>query len=264
GEDPERGFFTLDAADARGDPAPIRLVFLNTGEGSQVSEGILTDAQFRWLACELDRAEADDRLVVLLSHHQEANVSRITDPLLRAGEGAPYCESLAACEARIEALLHAHPNVVLHLVGHGHANRIVAHPFVPGEGEAASPERGYWEIETSSIIDWPQQSRVVELVAYPDGVGEIWSTVVDHAPLASDPDLNALTELGRVLSANDPQRRLKEPVAGAVVDGEGTPEDRNRVLRFAIPPGPLARIYPDGAARPEDGVITSRDRFGAR
>ena len=50
----------------------------------------------------------------------------------------------------LRGLLRQHPNVVLHVVGHTHRNRV-------------TDQGGYLEIETCSTLDWPQEGRLIEV-----------------------------------------------------------------------------------------------------
>jgi len=121
-------------------------------------------------------------------------------------------------------LLLAHPNVVAWVNGHTHQNQVWAHTRTDGSG-------GFWEINTASHIDFPQQSRLIELVDNNDGTLSIFTTMVDHAgPAAyggvvSDPV--ALAGLARELAMNDPQQRSSAQ--------EGTTADRNLELLSPTP-----------------------------
>ena len=80
----------------------------------------------------------------------------------------------------IECLFLRHRGVVAFVVGHQHRNRITPHPRA-GDG-------GFWEIGTSAHIDWPQQSRLLDLVDNADGTLSIFSTVFDQgAPAVPGP-----------------------------------------------------------------------------
>jgi hypothetical protein len=69
---------------------------------------------------------------------------------------------------------------------------------------------GFWEINTASHVDWPQQSRIVEVVDNGDRTLSIFGTILDHAaPTAWPVNPSApleLAALSRELAANDPQR----------------------------------------------------------
>jgi hypothetical protein len=97
---------------------------------------------------------------------------------------------------------------------------------------------GFWEINTASHIDFPQQARIVELVDNRDGTLSIFGTIIDSlAPLhwtgTGSPD--QLAALSRELAANDWQNR----VAGLDPQGHdgrrGAVSDRNVELLVRAP-----------------------------
>jgi hypothetical protein len=150
-------------ADSCIDTEHVRLVLLDTNHPAGNYEGSIGAAQIAWLEARLAEATADGRLAVLASHHGSASLvnTRGNDP-----------ERLLA-QALVDAA-HRHPCVVAWLVGHRHLHRVEAHPHPQGQGG------GFWEITTASTIDWPSQTRAVELVRHPDGLLEIVCTLQDH------------------------------------------------------------------------------------
>jgi len=90
---------------------------------------------------------------------------------------------------------------------------------------------GFWELNTAAHIDWPQQSRIVEVVDNRDGTLSVFGTIVDHAGPASSwcsaSGPLALTSLSRELSANDWQDRTD--------DRRGGVDDRNVELVLPAP-----------------------------
>jgi hypothetical protein len=120
--------------------------------------------------------------------------------------------------------LKTKPQVVAWVNGHTHRNQIWAHP---------APAGGFWEINTASHIDFPQQARIIEIADNADGTLSIFTTILDHAAPAEVPgELGpplSLASLSRELAANDWQ--LSD-------DGlEGTPGDLNTELVINAPPG---------------------------
>src|SRR5262249_10681848 len=133
--------------------------------------------------------------------------------------------------AELVALLHRFPNVVLWLNGHTHINAVHPRP-----APAGSPGSGFWEVTTCAVVDWPCQTRLVELIDAGDYLS-IVCTMLDHDPPAgvpSAPSTAELASLHRELAAN-------MPFAGAAGPGQGTPTDRNVELRLAAP-FPAARL----------------------
>jgi hypothetical protein len=92
-------------------------------------------SSFRSRDASLVRTASRDRYVVLLSHHGYAHLSN--------PRGEKRADELLRLLARFG-------NVVLWLNGHTHMNLIVA-------------RKGFWEVTTGSIVDWPCQARVIEL-----------------------------------------------------------------------------------------------------
>jgi hypothetical protein len=107
----------------------------------------------------------------------------------------------------VEALLLASPQVIAFVNGHSHTNQIWDHKRAGGQG-------GFWEINTASHIDWPQQSRLIEIVDNADGTLSIFTTMVDHAgPASYGGQLGgprSLAGLARELAANDWHERTND------------------------------------------------------
>ena len=167
-----------------------------------------TSAQFDWLT---QRAEAHssryldanghwvtgngaDKLIMIFSHHTVETMenSSASDRVDRHDGGEPAAAaSPTSC-----------------LGQRAHAPQPVGpHPRPAGTAVGG----GFWEVNTASHIDWPQQSRVIELVDNGDGTLSIFGD--DHRPRRTVRLAGAaprrpleLAALSRELGANDPQR----------------------------------------------------------
>lgn len=73
--------------------------------------------------------------------------------------------------------LHEYPNLILWIAGHRHYNTIT--PQVSPDSD--HPELGFWEVETSSLRDFPQQFRTFDIVRNSDNTISIFATDVDPA-----------------------------------------------------------------------------------
>jgi 3',5'-cyclic AMP phosphodiesterase CpdA len=173
------------------DSGEIRYLTLDTVCDAGGADGSIDAAQMRWLEERLD--EARDRYVVVLSHHGHDTLSN------RRGERR--AEELLAT-------LRRHANVILWLNGHIHANRI-------------TPRGTFWEVTTSSLVDWPCQARLVEIHRKGSGHLAITCTMLDH-------DGEGLAGLHRELAAN-------VPLNGFDSWRPGLPADRNAVLLLPDP-----------------------------
>jgi metallophosphoesterase (TIGR03767 family) len=187
------------------DRGNVRCIVLDTVNPNGYSEGSIDAEQFEWLTQVL--ATTTDRYVMVFSHH---SVATMNNPFIATGlDLQPRVLGPA-----VETLLLEHPNVVAWVNGHTHRNEIVPHTKAGGSG-------GFWEINTASHVDFPQQSRLIEVVDNHDGTLSIFATMVDHAgPAAYGGRLGntvGLASLARELSANDPQERTSGRT-GAVAD----------------------------------------------
>jgi len=189
----------------------VRFVVLDTVNENGQAEGSLDQTQFAWLQAQL--AAATDRLVVVASHHTSWTMDN-------ASAGPTGARVLG--DAVVTELL-AHDTVIAWVNGHTHSNTVRAHAREGGGG--------FWEINTASHVDWPQQSRLVEIVDNRDRTLSIFTTMLDHgAPLAPGAQLDGpmkLAAMGRLLAANDPQEQT--------TDRRGTRWARNTELLVRAP-----------------------------
>jgi metallophosphoesterase (TIGR03767 family) len=204
------------------DTQAVRLITLDTACPGGGAEGCITTTQMQWLERRLEevhstfrsrdgtsvRTQHQDRLVVILSHHG-------LDTLTNRREHPKEPGTSHADPGRLLELLLRFDNVVLWLNGHIHANRVRAHPDPSGKGG------GFWEVTTGSLVDWPCQGRIVELVDLGDGLLAIACTMVDHAG-------SELAVLHRELAGN-------APGAGFDSGRAGNPLDRNVILPLRAP-----------------------------
>jgi metallophosphoesterase (TIGR03767 family) len=185
------------------DTPTVRFITLDTVCAAGGADGCIDAPQLHWLERRLEevhsrfrsrdgspvRTRNEDRLVVIVSHHGFDSLRN------------PRAEVLAD---RLLDLLLRFDNVVLWLNGHIHANRIT-----PRAGRNGA--RGFWEVTTSSIVDWPCQGRIVELFDAGRGRLGIACTMVDH-------DGAGLAALHRELAANVPFNGFDSGRPGTLLD----------------------------------------------
>ena len=191
----------------------VKLIVLDSVNHFGGWQGSLDSEQFEWLEREVASAVMP---VVLASHHPLSKLFNSYAPVGRR-----------ICVEEIEEMLVKYPRVIAWLAGHEHRHHI---KWIGSVEE----ERGFWQIETASHADWPQQSRTIEIVR--DGIGDIYFglSVVNHAGGLSYGDATTPVEiaaLSRTLSANIWQKRLELGATHDVNWWNGRPEDRNVVLK---------------------------------
>ncbi|MCA9522073.1 MAG: metallophosphoesterase [Myxococcales bacterium] len=213
---------------------PIRVIALNTTANSVAdgsSEGSIDRKQLEeFLIPELKKAQDEKNLVIVTAHHY---ISSITNP---DTFGPKDPKDVSAAE--LEAVLFEYPNVILWVGAHSHRHKITAH-VAPSDKE---PMHGFWELETSAVIDWPNQSRIIEVIDNRDGTGTIITTVFDYISDESD-WVSKQADRGRFWAVYDIQSGRDFP------NSYGVESDRNTLLRFAIPPQVRERLeasYVDG------------------
>ncbi len=214
-----KGYYAFDSG------THLRCVVLDTMNPGGYADGSLDPTQFSWLKEELAASDGTGRLVVIFSHHTSGTMS---NPVPSPDDTGPRIMG-----DEVVATLLAYKQVVLWVNGHTHRNDVIAHPGANG---------GFWEGNTAAHIDFPHQSRIVEIVDNLDGTLSIFCTLVDaDAPLtvssvasyASPTSVRDLAALGRELGSNDPQNRTS---ATDLQGGRRGPvEARNVELLVAAP-----------------------------
>jgi metallophosphoesterase (TIGR03767 family) len=226
----------------------LRCVVLDTMNPGGYSEGSLDTGQFAWLQAELTANAATGRLAVIFSHHPSVSMS---NPTVTPDDTGPRVMG-----DEVVALLLSFPHVVLWVNGHTHRNDVIAHPGSNG---------GFWEVNTAAHIDFPHQSRILEVVDNLDGTLSIFGTIVDaEAPLSvssaaqydAPASLSGLAAIARELGANDPQARPADLNGGR----RGPVEARNVELLVKAPVdlglGGPATPTTRPAGRPRSGPTT--------
>jgi len=150
------GYFSFRPLEGK----PIRFVVLNTlSQNPAHASGAVGDRQFEWLKSQLEEAEQAGELVIVGGHHRTDDFTVLS----QVGGGD------------IEDLLASYENVILYLVGHAHHNGI--RKIDPDD------ERGYWELMCASTVDYPMQTRILELVYEGNGYLSVYATnVAQNAP----------------------------------------------------------------------------------
>ena len=194
----------------------VCLISLDTVNEYGGWQGSLDEQQFLWLQETLKREDA--KYFVILSHHPAATLFNLYSP--------DESEKRFGTQEVLDVLL-AEPRVILWLAGHNHRHRI--------EKISAPGVRGFYHIETSSLIDWPQQGRYVEIFELEDEI-YISTKVFDHqstvdmqSAISDLSKIENLAGISRALAANDWQKRGAK-VTGAYGTGEAS--DRDRFLKL--------------------------------
>ncbi|MDD1694937.1 MAG: TIGR03768 family metallophosphoesterase, partial [Methanoregula sp.] len=148
----------------------------NTPDGSSSGHGSLDKERYEWLVHELDTGQAEGKLMIIAAHIPvgvELEETGLKSLLT-------WDKYAAVSDTDLVAKLHTYPNLLLWIAGHRHENTITALK----SPDASRPELGFWEVETASLREFPQQFRTFEIVRNSDNTVSVFATDVD--PSVSD------------------------------------------------------------------------------
>jgi metallophosphoesterase (TIGR03768 family) len=159
---------------------PIKVIVLddtqkeNDGSADIHGHGFLDPARWTWLKKELADGDAAGQLMIIAAH-VPINVE-VTAPNSEMGWWVNPQNAVTLPDLITE--LQNHPNILLWLSGHRHLNTVKA--FISPD-PVNSPEKGFWQVETPSLRDFPQQFRTFEIYLNSDYTISILATNVDPA-----------------------------------------------------------------------------------
>jgi metallophosphoesterase (TIGR03768 family) len=159
---------------------PIKVIVLDDtqkeddGSADIHGHGFLDKTRWSWLKKELADGDAAGQFMIIAAH-VPINVE-VTAP--NSEMGWWLNPQNAVTLPNLIAELQSHPNLLMWLSGHRHLNTVKA--FISPD-PANAPEKGFWQVETSSLRDFPQQFRTFEIYLNSDYTISIVTTDVDPA-----------------------------------------------------------------------------------
>ena len=224
---------------------PLRVVVLdNIQDPNDQSHdihghGYLSATRLKWLRAELLQAKMRNELVIIASH-----VPLAVAPI---GSEMEWWESTKDPNATLHnaitlssliSEIQANGNVLCLLAGHRHVNAIKAFKAPPG----APSEHGFWQIETSSLHDFPQQFRALQVYLNSDYTISIVAVNVDPAVKDGTPAESA---------------RRMAIAAQQIIQNDMRPNAPNVERAFGTIP--VASMDP---TRPQNNTIDESIRYG--
>ena len=165
---------------------PLKVIVLDDtqreddGSPDVHGHGFLDQARWDWLKKELAAGDAAGQLMIIAAH-VPIDVE-VTAPHSEMGWWTDP-QNVVSLPGLL-AELQSHPNFILWISGHRHLNTVKA---FQSPNPAHAPEKGFWQVETSSLRDFPQQFRTFELYLNSDGTLSIVTTDVDPAVAEGTP-----------------------------------------------------------------------------
>ena len=162
---------------------PIKVIVLDNTERDDeiyyhgMGHGSIDQERYDWLVSELDKGQVEGKLMIIAAHIP------IGVDFGSVGFFMNWSSYAAVSEANLITKLHTYPNLILWMAGHRHINMVTALK----SPDNSHPECGFWEVETASLRDFPQQFRTFEIVRNSDHTISIFTTDVD--PIANSGSL---------------------------------------------------------------------------
>lgn len=156
---------------------PIKVIVLDDTQKESdpdfhmYGHGSLDKERYDWLVSELDKGQSEGKLMIIAAHVPIG----FEHPATSSGIFMFWNPYAAVTEANLIAKLHTYPNLLMWIAGHRHMNNVIAFP----SPDANHPELGFWQIETSSLREFPQQFRTFEILRNSDNTISIFATDVD-------------------------------------------------------------------------------------
>ena len=153
---------------------PIKVIVLDDtqreddGDTDIHGHGFLDRARWAWLKKELAEGDTAGQLMIIAAHVPIA----VEKPGSELGWWNDDRNAVSQTDLINE--LQKHPNFIMWIAGHRHLNTVKAF-------SGTTPENSFWQVETSSLRDFPQQFRTFEIYLNGDNTISIVTTNVDPA-----------------------------------------------------------------------------------
>ena len=149
---------------------PLKVIVLDdTRDDNDIYPGIygqgsLENGRQEWLISQLQAGQDEGKLMIIAAHIP-----------IGVAPGTPLGWYDSTVEANLIAELKTYPNLILWIAGHRHLNKVTAFKSTDPE----HPENSFWEVETKSLREFPQQFRTFDIVRNSDNTISIFATNVD-------------------------------------------------------------------------------------
>lgn len=181
---------------------PIKVIVLDDtckGPGQpNYAGGSLDQGRLDWLKQELQAGQDNNQLMIIAAHIPfKVYKNLVTDPA--QVDTHPQIMTLflpspaysVVNDDSLLTVLQGYPNLIMWIAGHRHMNTVTPQIHL------TDPTRSFWEVETSSLRDFPQQFRTFRIYRNSNNTVSIIITNVDPAVSAVSP---ATTSRGNAIA----------------------------------------------------------------
>ncbi len=141
------------------------------GDLAYNGSGWIDEERLSWLTGELQQGQNAGELMIIACHIPINPQADLDD----TSKQPQFHPDSYRSDAELIDVLRNYPNLILLLAGHRHINAVTPHPST----DPAHPENGFWEVETASLRDFPQQFRIFDIRRNSDNTVSIVTTDVD-------------------------------------------------------------------------------------
>jgi metallophosphoesterase (TIGR03768 family) len=168
---------------------PIKVIVLDDTDKMDCSPyGCLDAPRYNWLINELESGQAADEFMIICSH-----IPVWADGYQSPDSDPPHTfwnpDSYVSDQELVATINSTYSNVVLWIAGHVHRNAITPQA-ANSQAQSGDPDYGwgFWEVETPSLRDFPQEFRRFEIVLNSD-LETISILVIDVDPAVNPASL---------------------------------------------------------------------------
>ncbi|WP_243373360.1 TIGR03768 family metallophosphoesterase [Geotalea sp. SG265] len=185
---------------------PVKIIVLDDtckGPGQpNYAAGCIDQARLDWLKNELQGGQDNNQLMIIAAHIPFRPYKNLVIDPVQVASSPPFMSlfipkpypgaTSVVSDTSLLAILQNYPNLIMWISGHRHMNTITPqiHP--------TDPTRSFWEVETASLRDFPQQFRTFRIYRNSDNTISIIVTNVDPAVAPVSP---ATTSRGNAIAA---------------------------------------------------------------
>ncbi|MEI6122867.1 MAG: TIGR03768 family metallophosphoesterase [Bacteroidota bacterium] len=154
---------------------PLKIIVIDDTQldtDPQVKEGIyghgeLGNGRYEWLIAQLKAGQQANQLMIISAH---IPIGVLPESPMDWNVAPGY-----SSETNLIEQLKLFPNLILWVAGHRHLNTITAFAST----DMNHPENGFWQVETKSLREFPEQFRTFDIVLNSDNTISIITTDVD-------------------------------------------------------------------------------------
>ncbi len=169
---------------------PLKVIVLDDTQSEEDGShdihghGFLDATRWNWLQAELAAGQAANQLMIIAAHVPLAVASIGSEvEWWESDKDANAVQQNAVTLTQLVAVLQNTPNLLMWIAGHRHYNTVKAFTPPPTGG----PVNGFWQVETASLRDHPQQFRTFEVYLNSDYSVSIVAINVDPAVVDGTP-----------------------------------------------------------------------------